>query len=85
MIETRECGCRSVFDGQLNAVSVSTCNLCLPEGVITWLIENGRQLDLFGDRGVLTPMRGLESIEKSARDQVQPLERFPLEVHEAFE
>ena len=51
-------------------VSVGTCPQCLPVGSITWLIENGRQLDLLEDRGVLAPMRGLESIEKCAQDPV---------------
>ncbi len=27
--------------------SVQTCPECLPAGAITWLIENGRQLDIF--------------------------------------
>ena len=29
-------------------LEVSTCPVCLPPGAISWLIENGRQLDLFG-------------------------------------
>ena len=51
-------------------VSVGTCPSCLPVGSITWLIENGRQLELLEEKGVLEPVRGLESIEKSAQDQV---------------
>ena len=68
MIETRPCGCKTVLDAGDHVVSVGTCPKCLPVGAITWLIENGRQLDLLEDRGVLAPMMGLESIEKSAQD-----------------
>ncbi len=71
MIEARECGCRTVFDGSDHVVSVGICPRCLPAGAITWLIENGRQLELFPERGVLEPVRGLESIEKYAQDQVR--------------
>ena len=28
---------------------VETCPICLPAGAISWLIENGRQLDMFSD------------------------------------
>ena len=52
------------------ADSVHTCSRCLPAGAITWLIENGRQLDLFEEEGVANAMMGLESIEKCAQDQV---------------
>ena len=68
MIEARPCGCRTVFDGSDHVVSVGTCPECLPAGAITWLIENGRQLDLLSDSGVLEPVRGLESIEKYVHD-----------------
>ena len=44
---------------------VGTCPECLPVGAITWLIENGRQLELFEEEGVGARMRGLESIEDS--------------------
>ena len=47
MIEVSDCGCRTVFDGSGHVVSVGTCPLCLPVGAITWLIENGRQLEMF--------------------------------------
>ncbi len=41
-----ECGCELHMDaGQV--VRVDTCPVCLPAGAITWLIENGRQLELF--------------------------------------
>ncbi len=48
-----------VEDGQV--ISVMTCPLCLPPGAITWLIENGRQLDMFSDSGVL-PVAGRQCI-----------------------
>ena len=31
---------------------VSTCPFCLPAGAITWLIDNGRQLDLMPEYGL---------------------------------
>jgi len=52
---------------------IGTCPLCLPAGAITWLIENGRQLELFEEEGVVTDVRGLESIERSAQAQVKPV------------
>ena len=47
---------------------VGTCPSCLPVGSIEWLIENGRQLELLEEEGVLADVRGLESIERSAQD-----------------
>jgi len=35
---------------------VGTCPQCLPAGAITWLIENGRQLDLFEEEGVASAL-----------------------------
>ena len=67
VIEYRDCGCETVTDGDAT-LSVQTCPVCLPAGAITWLTENGRQLDLLEERGVGTDMRGLEAIEKSAQD-----------------
>jgi len=58
-------------DVSVGANSVRTCPVCLPRGAITWLIENGRQLELFDGQGVLAPVRGLESIEKYALLQVK--------------
>ena len=55
------------------SVSVPTCPECLPVGSIEWLIENGRQLELLEEEGVVTDVRGLESIEKCAQDQVKNL------------
>ena len=52
------CGCAEpVFDDSENAVSVGTCPRCLPAGAITWLIENGRQLELFRQEEG-NPLRG---------------------------
>ena len=36
-------------DVEVGAFSVRTCPSCLPPGAITWLIENGRQFDMFSD------------------------------------
>ena len=38
-------------------VRVTTCPFCLPRGAITWLIDNGRQLDMFEDPGLRGPSR----------------------------
>ena len=66
------CECRPALVRAGQVVRVDTCPVCLPPGAITWLIENGRQLELLEEKGVLEPVRGLESIERSARDQVKP-------------
>ena len=58
IIDRAPCGCLRT------ETVVGTCPQCLPGGAITWLIENGRQLELFLVDGVLEPVRGLESIEK---------------------
>ncbi len=47
----RECGCRDVVEGE-QVLVVGTCPECLPVGSIHWLVENGRQLELFGEEGV---------------------------------
>ena len=60
--------------------SVSTCPVCLPTGAITWLIEHGRQVELFPDSGVLEPVRGLESIEKSVQKQLTRLANDPQKI-----
>jgi len=41
--------------------SVGTCPLCLPVGSIHWLIENGRQLELELEEGVVPLTRGREA------------------------
>ena len=69
-IDGEVCNCRAPLVEAGQVVRVDTCPVCLPRGSITWLIENGRQLELFSDKGVLEPVRGLESIERSAQDQV---------------
>ena len=56
MVEVRPCGCSSVFDGSGHVVSVGTCPQCLPVGSMEYLIENGRQLDIF--EGPPEPLRG---------------------------
>ena len=68
MIETRPCGCSTTVGVDGLVYHVGTCPKCLPPGAITWLIENGRQLDLLEDGGVAKAVRGLESIEKYAQD-----------------
>ena len=65
MIELAPCGCVR------SETVVGTCSQCLPGGAITWLIENGRQLELFVRDGVLEPVRGLESIESTESVQVR--------------
>jgi len=40
-------------DPRVGSDSVRTCPVCLPPGAISWLIENGRQLDLFSDPELL--------------------------------
>ena len=41
---------------------VRTCPVCLPPGAITWLIENGRQLDLFLDGASPEVLPGLDEV-----------------------
>ena len=65
---TCECEALGRAAGALGQVRVFTCPSCLPVGSITWLIENGRQMDLFEKRGVDPSTRGLEAIEKAAQD-----------------
>jgi len=67
VIEVRDCGCRTVLDRGGHVSMVSTCPICLPVGAITWLIEHGRQLELFEESGVTAGVRGLESIENNVR------------------
>ncbi len=44
----KPCGCKeTLLDVSGQVARTSTCPLCLPAGAITWLIENGRQLDMF--------------------------------------
>ncbi len=47
MITMARCGCCTVTDREGTVVSFGTCSVCLPVGAISWLIENGRQLDMF--------------------------------------
>jgi len=57
MIEIRDCGCVTVMDRD-HVYSVGTCPQCLPAGAITWLIENGRQLELGLEERVDPSTRG---------------------------
>jgi len=64
-LSRRPCGCRDVTDGCGHVLIVGTCPQCLPAGAITWLIENGRQLEMFGpepleERGVTLCVSGDE-------------------------
>ncbi len=58
----RECGCRETLYDSGQVVRVDTCPVCLPVGAITWIIEHGRQLDLFptGDEKDAPPAGRLE-------------------------
>ncbi len=48
------CDCSpAVYDSAGRVLKVGTCPVCLPPGAITWLIESGRQLDLFSDHAAL--------------------------------
>ena len=59
-------GCKRDVD------SWGTCPQCLPGGAIEWLIEHGRQRELFAAEGVTPVVRGREEIEKSVSNQVKP-------------
>ena len=52
-----DCGCPEPHVMSGHVMLVSTCPKCLPVGAITWLIENGRQLELFEERGVTDAAR----------------------------
>jgi len=77
------CSCRPVLeDAEGHVLRVSTCPSCLPSGAITWLIENGRQLDMFSDpadslaRGEVVPqVDSLVSVSASVAVAV-PLIRY---------
>ncbi len=58
-----------MFEGD-TVMSVGTCPSCLPVGAISWLIENGRQLELFGEEGV-SPCKGRETIENDSSIEVE--------------
>ncbi len=62
-VEISECGCERHTDaGQV--VRVDTCPECLPAGAITWLVENGRQLELLEEEGVPSLERGRTELER---------------------
>ena len=50
-----------MVDDSGRVLRVSTCPFCLPAGAITWLIENGRQLDMF--EPLLAPERGRKYLD----------------------
>ncbi len=62
-------------DCVVTETSIQTCPLCLPVGAISWLIENGRQLELELPRRVDPSMRGGDT--ELSQNQVIPSERFP--------
>ena len=61
MIRILSCGCVET------QTSIQTCPVCLPVGAIEFMIENGRQLELFEDGGVTLAVSGLEA-ERSLQD-----------------
>ncbi len=67
-VETRPCGCRTILDGSGHVLMVGTCPLCLPCGAITWLIENGRQLDFFLEDGTEAGAEGMLSMSRDESD-----------------
>ncbi len=62
-------------DCVVTETSIQTCPLCLPVGAISWLIENGRQLELELPGRVDPSMRGGDT--EGSSDQVISSERFP--------
>ena len=60
--DLRPCGCRTVFSEEM-VLSVGTCPRCLPPGAITWLIDNGRQLELLLEGGVTQGVRSADTDE----------------------
>jgi len=64
--EYRDCGCETVTTDAGQVVSCDTCPVCLPPGAITWLIENGRQLELLEEEGV-DALRGGETRDDIVR------------------
>ncbi len=51
--------------------SIGTCPECLPAGVIEYLIENGRQLELFGEEGVAKCVKEMTEYEKYVLNPVR--------------
>jgi len=74
------CGCSPVvYDDFGHVLQVETCPICLPAGAITWLIENGRQLDMFSDtqsslatEGIVAQVDKLVSVSGS-RTRTSPM------------
>jgi len=66
---SRSCGCLDC-ESELE-VRFGTCPECLPGGSIEWLIENGRQLELFDGQGVDPSTRGGDTDDYHELNQVQ--------------
>ena len=69
LLETRDCGCETWMHVGGQVARVGTCPSCLPVGAITWLIENGRQLELFEEPpeipGVVSDLSGGDPEERT--------------------
>jgi len=66
----RPCGCKETLVVAGQVVRVDTCPVCLPAGAISWLIENGRQLDMFealAPEAVLSEVDSTVSVSGSER------------------
>ncbi len=65
----RACGCEdTVYDGEGQVVRVDTCPSCLPAGAITWLIENGRQLDMWEVSSELDSSVSVRAVERNGTE-----------------
>ena len=62
----------------ITANSVGTCPECLPVGSITWLIENGRQLELLGFEEGMVSMRPGDCDDEYAQDSSESLKEVRL-------
>ena len=67
------CSCRPpLHDESGQVLRVETCPLCLLAGSITWLIENGRQLDMFHALAVAPTLSEVDrSVSVSALVEVE--------------
>ena len=68
----RPCGCRDVVSDQV--LIVGTCPECLPVGSIYHMIENGRQLELFGEGRVRASVRAM-SVNTDSKHQLDVTDR----------
>ena len=68
------CDCGTWCSDGVEKVTVVTCPQCLPAGAITWLIEKGRQLDLFEGPPEPIPVPGvLAFTERGDPDEIIPV------------